>query len=80
MPHIVITNRTGVPVSLRQAGGHAPRPSFAAHKSAMLTAKSHGELLTASPVPQITDNAAQQLLPSGASGLPLNLIGLKFNS
>lgn len=34
----------------------------------MLTAQSHGELLLASPLPQITDNASERLLPAGVVG------------
>lgn len=36
----------------------------------MLTAQSHGELLLASPLPEITDNASERLLPAGVVGAP----------
>ena len=67
-PHVVISNRTGVPVSLRQDGPSQPAPSRAPQAGIMLTAKPHGELLTASPVPEITDSAAERVLLPGMVG------------
>jgi hypothetical protein len=56
-------------VSLRQAGGPANQSLPRASSDIMLTAKSHGELLTASPVPEITDTSAERTLPPGMIGL-----------
>eukprot|EP00892_Ulva_mutabilis_P007576 jgi/Ulvmu1/5190/UM021_0207.1 len=70
-PHIAITNRTGVPLKLKHVFPARPN-STPSGRSIMLTAQSHGELLLASPLPEITDNASERLLPAGVVGVPLH--------
>lgn len=71
-PHIAVSNRTGVPLKLKQV--FPARPNTTPSGSGiMLTAQSHGELLLASPLPEITDNTSERLLPAGVVGVPLSV-------
>lgn len=71
MPHISITNHTGVDMSLSLAHSPAPAPPARAG-NIMLTSKSHGEQLAASPMPEISDSSSRKPLPAGVVGTLCN--------
>lgn len=75
MPHISITNRTGIDMTLCSAHSPAP-PQSQRGSNIMLTSKSHGELLSASPLPEVSDSSPRKPLPAGVVGalFPLLLI------